>query len=291
MPRSRIRIDGDGFITEESENRLLSLPGINRDLVEAVVATVKFANEIATSVSAHAPHETPEEKQKVIALALLVRLIEIVESIFILSAHGIRQELHTLFRVFLDAYFLIANVCSDAEFVRVYFLTDEPNRLKLLNAATKHDHELFSRLKEYGTEELRTELDHRIKEDKIQTFNSFLFAENVGCAEIYDSLYRISSASVHTSPRCLKQYVEADVQGNIVKILHKGDAETTREVLYDTMCFLLKALRGISELFVHPATDRITQLEVAIEAAMTEHENTKHSVNSDVPPAGGASVT
>jgi hypothetical protein len=44
-------------------------------------------------------------------------LIEVAESIVILSAYGVRQDLESLFRVFLDAYFLIGNVCSDPEFV------------------------------------------------------------------------------------------------------------------------------------------------------------------------------
>lgn len=245
----RISIEGSGFITEETEKRLLSLPDINRDLVVTGLATLRFANELATTAPAHVPHESPEEKQKVIALVLLVRLIEIVESIFILSAYGVRQELKTLFRVFLDAYFLIANVCSDPQFLQVYFRTDEPNRLKLLNAAARHDHKLFEKVNQYATEEVRTELEQKIKQEKILAFNSYLYAEKVGCSHLYDSMYRLTSSSVHTTPRCLEEYVEADAQGNITRILHKGDIGTVHQMFYDTTWFLLIALNAVSQVF------------------------------------------
>lgn len=144
MAAHRINLEGDGFITEALIERLRGRPGVNRGLIEVVVSTVRFANELAANLDAYTPHETPEEKQRVIALIILVRLLEIVESMVILAAYGVRQELQTLFRVFLDAYFLLANVCSDPGFVPVYFRTDGPERLKLLNAVTKHDHPLFA---------------------------------------------------------------------------------------------------------------------------------------------------
>ena len=281
----RIRIEGTGFITEPVVERLRALPGGNRALMEVVISTVNFANDLAASLPAHAPHDTPEEKQKVIALALLVRLIEVVEATVILSAHGVRQDLHTLFRVFLDAYFVLANVCSDPGFVPIYFRTDEPERLKLLNAAAQHDHELFAVMNEYATEELRTQLGQRIKEEGIQAFNSYLFANNVGCAHVYDSMYRFSSPSVHSGPRCLADYVEADVEGNVLRILHRGDIETAHRVLYDTECFLLKALSGICNLFGVSHTDTIKQFETAVEAAMTEQEYPDLRLHTGAQPA------
>lgn len=268
MTFQRIAIEGAGFINEEIEARLLSLPEVNRQLVEVVISTVCFANEKALNLPAFAPHETPEEKQKVIALTLLVRLIEISESIIILSAYGVRQELKTLFRVFLDAYFLIANVCSDPEFVGLYFQTHEPERLKLLNAGARNNHAIFDELKQYATKNIRATLDQKIKEEKLQAFNSFSYADKVGCTHLYDSLYRLMSPSVHTGPRCLEDYVEADLHGNITKILHLGDLEVSHRVLYDTVWFLLRALCGICELFEHSDTGRISELEADLETAM-----------------------
>jgi len=286
MSHRRINIEGTGFITEPVAERLRALPDGNRALMDIVISTVQFANDLTPRLPATSPHETPEEKQKVIALALLVRLVEVVESMIILASHGVRQELHTLFRVFLDAYFLLANVCSDPQFVPIYFRTDEPERLKLLNAASQQDHELFAALNQCNTYELRTTLGQRIKEEGIQAFNSYLFAESIGCAHIYDSMYRLSSPSVHSGPRCLADYIEADEEGNVRSILHRGDIATVHRVLYDTECLLLEVLRGVCDLFGVSEMERIKQFEAAVEAAMSEQESLNLRLHADAQPAG-----
>lgn len=273
MTRHRIIIEGTGFVNEEIEERLLSFPAINRNLVNVVISTVRFANEIALNLPVYAPSETPKDKQNVIALALLIRLIDIVESIMILSAYGVRQEMKTLFRVFLDAYFLIANVCSDPEFVGVYFRADMPERLKMLKAGTKNDHPLFDELKHYATDEFCATLDQKIKEEKIQAFNSYTYADKVGCVHIYDSYFRLMSPSVHTGPRCLVDYVEADKERNITKIMHMGNMEVSHNMLYNTVSFLLKALNGICELFEQSDTGKIAKLEAELETAMKACED------------------
>jgi hypothetical protein len=273
MTSHRITIEGSGFINEEIEARLLSYPNINRQLVDVVISTIRFANEIALKLPVYSPHETSEEKQKVIAVTLLIRLIEIAETIIIISAYGVRQELKTLFRVFLDAYFLIANVCSDPKFVGLYFQTDETERLKLLNVAAKSDHEMFKALKQYATKDIHNTLDKKVKEEKIQAFNSYSYADKIGCAHLYDSLYRLMSPSVHTGPRCLEDYVEGDPQGNITKILHTGNLDETHRFLYDTTWFLLKALNGICELFEYPDLAKIVALEAELKTTMKVYED------------------
>ena len=271
MTPPHVQIRGDGFLTDDVVRRLATRPGVNEALVHAVADTVQFATTLLSRVSM-SRQETAEEKQKIIALVMLVRLVEVAESIFILAAHGIRQELHSLFRIFLDAYFLLANVFSDPGFVPVYFRTDAHARLKLMRAASRRDDELFKELNDYATAEVRDELDRKIKQERIEAFNSFVFAHRVGCENIYDSMYRLCSSSVHSSPRCLEEYVDTDADGNIVAIIHSGDNESIHRVLYDTQYFLMKALRGVHEVFALAEDEALLALDSRREAAMKHYE-------------------
>lgn len=228
--------------------RLTATTGVNRELVKVFADTISWAHELLRSLPI-ASQDTDTEKQKIIAAVLLARVIEAVESSFLLASRGACLETATMFRVFLDAYFVLANVCSDARFLPTYFRSDETERMKLMRAASKRKSEMFREITEYASHALQSELDAKIKAEKIQAFNSFAYAESVGCGDIYDSMYRISSAAVHSSPRALENFVEVDDEGRITHIFLRADGEAANRALYDLHHFFCKALEGICELF------------------------------------------
>ncbi len=243
-----VQIIGGSKVEPADIERLAATDGVNSELVMVFSDTISWAHELLRSLEI-AAQGTDAEKQKVIAAVVLARVIEVVEAGFLLASRGACVDTATMFRVFLDAYFVLANVCSDAGFLSTYFRSDEAERLKIMRAASKRESDMFSEVREYASLELQRELDVRIKAEKIQAFNSFAYAENVGCGNIYDSMYRISSAAVHSSPRALEQLVEVDDEGRITHIFLQADCDSTNRVLYDLHHFFCRALEGICELF------------------------------------------
>ena len=243
-----VQIIGKNKVEPADVERLTAMKDVNRELVTTFAETISWAHELLRSLPI-ASQSTDGEKQKVIAAVMLARVIEIVESGFLLASRRACLETVTMFRVFLDAYFILANVCSDTAFLSTYFRSDEVERLKLMRAASNRETDIFRAVRDYASHELRSELDAKIKAEKIQAFNSFAYAENVECGSIYDSMYRISSAAVHSSPRSLENLVEVDDEGCITHILLQAPADATNPVLYDFHHFFCKALEGICELF------------------------------------------
>ena len=261
-----MKIEGSGFITGDLI-RIAKAKNVNGfDLFKVLFDLNSFSEELAKNLKIE-NQETSKDKQKVITLVLFIRIIEIVQSTLILALYGVREDLNSMFRVFLDAYFVFANFCLNENFTQSYFLTDEANRLKIMNVATKHESDLFKKLREYATSEIRNELDKKIKEEKIQSFNSYLYAEQAGCSEMYDSMYRLTSASIHTTPRCFEHYVETDKDGNIIVIKHKSDPETINRTIYDISLHLIIVLKGISELFEIANEDNINIFSKNLETA------------------------
>lgn len=187
--------------------------------------------------------------QQIVSLVLITRLLEVSEASLVIQKYGMSNEANSLFRVFLDAYFIFANVCSDAKFVSNYFKTDEIARLKLLNSVAQHDTELFARVNEYATEALKSDLKERIAVESINAFSSYEFAKNVGCAEIYDSIFRVTSSSIHTTPRSLALYIEEGNNGEIVQIKDHPKNTNIVERCYDVSFFLTKCLGGLKDIF------------------------------------------
>lgn len=243
-----VQIIGRSKVEPTDVDRLTATQGVNRELVNVFADTIFWAHELLRSLPL-APQATDAEKQKIIAAVLLARVIEAVESGFLLASRGACLETATMFRVFLDAYFVLANVCTNADFLSTYFRTDEAERLKLMRAASRRESEMFRQITEYASHEIQSELDAKIKTEKIQAFNSFAYAESVGCGDIYDSMYRIASAAIHSSPRALENLVEVDDEGRITHIFLRADGEAANRVLYDVHHFFCKALEGICDLF------------------------------------------
>jgi hypothetical protein len=271
-----LRIEGDGFIKRKCLKSFQQDAKINTELFDILVELNDFSEELKKEFVVFR-HDTPEEKQKVISMVVFIRLLEVIQSFIILASKGVREELHSLFRIFLDAYFVLANCCSAPDFIPTYFQSDERARLKILNSSLQYETELFKRTKEYALKE-RDALDKTVKDEKIQAFNSFAYAKNVGCEEIYDSLYRIKSASIHTSPRCLDHYVEVDPKGNIILIKHHSDPEETDRCVYDISYFFIKAISGICELFSLNYEKRVNDFNSRLERAASALDETQQQL-------------
>ena len=188
-------------------------------------------------------------KQQTIACVLMARDLETAEAIICLSRNGFGNEVNPLFRVFIEGYFIFGNVCKSAEFLPEYFATDLSTRLKIINAAIKRDHPIFHDIKEYVTEDMRDALKKEIEDAKASAIDAFKYADAIGCGHIYDSIYRITSAEVHTTPRALAAYVKENPDGTIAEIYRTPSLGHIPSRLYDLSHFLLTLYLGFNELF------------------------------------------
>lgn len=264
-----MKIEGDGFLSETGQKKAQQIVTRNTGIFRSLECVISELRSFASSQEVH-EQDTDEDRQKIIALVLVARVLEISEAALLVMKNGMSNDANTMFRVFLDAYFILVNVCSDASFVTNYFKTDEPARLKLLNSAKKHDSELFRRINEYGSEVLKSALQKNIEEGNIQTFNSYAYAENIGCSEIYDSMYRIASASLHTTPRSIEKYVNEDEAGTILSIKDYPLEGDIPQRAYDLSYFLIKLQSGLKGIFGFLD-------EFAIEAMISDlNESMKH---------------
>ncbi len=243
-----MRIEGKGFLSSTGQDEARKIVARNAKVFQALESIITEFRDFASSQEVH-EQDTEANRQKIIALVLAVRLLEISEAALLIMKNGMSNEANTMFRVFLDAYFVFANVCSDKSFVVNYFKSDEAARLKLLNSVKKHDSDLFNKVNAYASATLKSELRKKIAEENIQAFNSYAYADNVGCSKIYDSMYRLTSANLHTAPRSLEKYVEVDECGVVLRVRDfpiEGDIPKRG---YDFSCFLIKSLSGLKKVF------------------------------------------
>ncbi|WP_129141752.1 DUF5677 domain-containing protein [Modicisalibacter coralii] len=243
-----MKIIGSGYLSPVGQAVAAELTSSNQAGFDALLETIGSFRCFASSREV-VSQESVADKQKVISLILAVRLLEIAEAAYVVMQHGMSTEADSLFRTFLDAYFVFGNVCSNEKFVTEFFKSDEANRLKLINADRKHSTDLFKPANEGISEKHRTDLKARVEGEKIQAFNSYKYATDIGCEHIYDSMCRIVSAAAHTTPRALVDYAEEDAAGNVLSARDGPSEGSIPQRLHEFAHFLIQALSGLQEVF------------------------------------------
>lgn len=247
-----MKIIGTGFLPPEGP--------VVAEKVTAGIATVLALAEKAAALCHRGMaeisvngQETPEEKQRVIACVMLARLLEITEATITLARGGFSVQVVSATREFLEAYFLFGNICKDPAFVPKYFNTDLMIRQKIINQASKHKVAPFDMTNQYATAEVKAELKSQISEVGASELDTYMNANNVGCAVLYDSLYRIASAATHSSPRSLGGYV-SEVDGIIVEVKRGPQLGEIPQRLLDQGSLLLNVRGAFEVLFGLPTS-------------------------------------
>jgi hypothetical protein len=243
-----MKVSGDGFLTKNGRNKSAVIKNRHLGVFRSYEKIIKRCRSVVLSVEMNG-QSTDKDRQKIIAIVLAVRLLEICEAALVVLKNGLSNEADTLFRVFLDAYFIFANVCLNPKFIVEYFRSDEQARLTLMNASARHNSEFFEDLNKYGTPEIKGQLKQKISEECIKPFKSEEYAKTAGCSAIYDSLYRLMSAPLHTTPRSLEKYIENDENGNVIKIKYFPVEEDLPKRVYDFAYYLIKVISGLKDVF------------------------------------------
>jgi hypothetical protein len=79
-------------------------------------------------------------------------------------------------------------------------------------------------------------------------------------------MYRIASATVHSTPRALTAYISEAPDGAILEIKRGPSLGDIPNRLYDLGCFLIKVYSGINEVLELEASQEIETLEASLEA-------------------------
>lgn len=181
-----------------------------------------------------------------------MRLLDVSESIYVLSSLGARQDTKALFRVFLDAYFVVARLLSDAEFPQKYFQINNVERVKLLRAAVNGvPADFFApSVKELMSEEVIAELEKTIKDERQQAFNSYSNAAAVGCETTYNLRYRILGASVHSGPDAFMDYLDQEESTGIINRLSGVITQVEAgRFAFDMGFYLMRIIEGVAQQF------------------------------------------
>jgi hypothetical protein len=187
--------------------------------------------------------------QKVLSCCLFSKILNGVETSHILSTYGLTHEGRVILRSVLEGFFYLRATVSDAAFVKEYILADELTRLKLMEAARKHDRPPFLDINKYATDEVIRAQREKIKTQNIKELNLWNIAQKLGLQHIYDSLYRLLSTDIHASVRSLEQYMRTEATGDVESVDWGPQTEDVDQNLTMGIDTLVRSLECMDNLF------------------------------------------
>lgn len=224
----------EGFLSREAEIYAQEIIKKHQEIFNLCFDVNKFVHEHKFKMAIH----NGSAKELILA-CLLIRQVNIFQSIILLTRLGLIVEAKILLRSMVEGLFITKACYDDEKFITKYILSDQMSRLKLLNAAKNNPDRVFDDLKDAMADDWVQDIKKDIDENNIEELRIQQLAEKVGLKSHYDSAYRLLSNPTHGGPRSLEEYLVLDDSGK-VETLNSGPLEKGYELVLitalDTLC-------------------------------------------------------
>ncbi len=107
-----MKVTGEGFLSRSGLEVAQKIISTNLNAFNALERTILEFRSYISQQDVPEIQDTEEDRQKVISLVLAVRMLEVSEAALRVRRHGMSNEASSLFRVFLDVFFILCNICT-----------------------------------------------------------------------------------------------------------------------------------------------------------------------------------
>jgi len=235
----------EGYLSED-------VLAIKRELIsrnKGIFAFVKEINIYCHKIRSKLVADNSEGKE-VVAACLCIKIMNGQQAAIILCEMGLTYEAEIVMRAVFEAMVILLNIVNKEGFLVEYAKSDDIDRKKLMKGVQRNNAPFFEEVKKIGIEKALKEVDERIRDEGVKERNLKELAENVGMLGLYDSVYRIASGAVHSSPRQVSEYCISDKEGRVIGFKSGPiDEGAVLKVLHTAIGLVLIALRSIDKQF------------------------------------------
>jgi hypothetical protein len=202
-------------------------------------------------------HVKRGERQKVVCILLLARLLEAAQAAALLLRSGLERDAAANCRVVLEAFVYLVGCSTEQQFVGEYLTSQLRHQLKLTRGGLQLsglERSVKDRLEEQEVR-LAMEVDKFSAKDlKVESI-----ARRFGLGDDYQTVYRLTSPSVHSSPGVLQEL--ASYKGGKISGITYGPSDKYTDVhLFSLSEYLLRAASYVADLCGEDIETRRKQL-------------------------------
>lgn len=239
----------DGFLSDEMPDFEAQADEIYAEKLELAADANRLAHGLIYSIEIHNEH-LPD----ILLATLLARQSSSFQSFYLLLKKGLFFQSQILLRNIAENMFIIGASRKDPEFAGKYVLSEEVTRKKSLDALVRDEQ---SRGNDVDQEilDLIATLVEKIESEGITTYTTERMAQIAELSSYYDTLYRLTSMSVHTSSRGLDSALETDDNGKITAVTYEPIFDGLDMYLDYGISMMLYSLHDIASHFEQPVEE------------------------------------
>jgi len=162
---------------------------------------------------------------------LFARCIELFQATYILIAHGMSPSASIMLRSLMETTFILCATAKDDDALNAYVINGERERLRITNKVLTNGDKTFSKVPLAVLQDIKKELDEKMKKQKVRKFSTEDFARKAGLHSWYLTAYAKTSWAVHATIGDVEQYLVLDERENLKGIKFVPTDKDTLTVL------------------------------------------------------------
>jgi len=252
-------LDKNGFLGGSIDKWICEHRTSHQTFVRDAEALNRICHEFFSGRSVALDHPL----QLVISV-LFVRMMEMYQSVLLLTFRGMRSASAVCFRALIEAYFHFEAIRKDEKYLDEFLDQFHVDRYRMVAGIAKSESEGLAELREYFTAERVEEVKRDKDAANAKNITTKEAAKRGGNEGIYKTAYTLLSAEVHTSARSLESHLVWDDESKSIRGLRYGpDASNYARQVGLSILLLSSAFEDVCRVFdeacvpvVHEIKDR-----------------------------------
>ncbi|THJ25442.1 MAG: hypothetical protein CAF45_001115 [Nitrospira sp. CG24E] len=240
-----IAMDENGFLDGRIQFWIDSQRTSHRDIIERAQELNRdchrFLDDLAVDLG---------NGKQVVTTVLFARVVELYQSIIIVSGRGMAATTRILSRAFLEACFHFFAIQRDSEYLNDYLNQFLIQKRKLLKRIRRSESPHMEHLRKAATDELLLETDWAINEEGGREISIEEVAKRAEMVDTYFTAYAVLSRAVHSGISDIDNHIYANAETKEFEGFKYGPSseETVRAICLSSMT-LAEALELASRTF------------------------------------------
>lgn len=240
-----IEIDENGFLSGRIQSWIDSQRTSHRDIVERAQELnrdcYRFLDGRAVDLG---------NGRQVATSVLFARVVELYQSIIMVSERGMAATTRILLRAFLEACFHFFAIQRDSEYLNDYLNQILIQKRKLLKRIRRSESPQMEELRQAATDQLLSETEKAINAEEAREISIEEVAKRAGMIDTYFTAYAVLSRAVHAGVSDIENHIHINDETKGIKGFKYGpsEEETVRAICLSGMT-LAEALELAARTF------------------------------------------